>query len=174
MATIYRIRPAPDAPRIALLDAAKGMPEDWVTRRSQPEDVVSASVDRAPRPREFCRLAPGMLVIPADAFEANGCMTSMYYALWWETDRIDLEIAGRYFACIVPRLVLSDAHRSAAPCAFDGLYASIFKLEGRSATELFCVSGVVGGGDEFRHIYEVEHFEGLVFEPICSSGSEAV
>jgi hypothetical protein len=126
--------------------------------------IIEAQVDRPAHSRQFCALVPGTLVVPANAFEDASGVTSMYYALWWKTQRIDLHADGAYYACIIPDLTLEPDPRSGAPCHIDAVYASVFRIAGRPPTEIYCTSGVVTGGDEFPHIYKIEGFHGLEFE----------
>ena len=175
MIRVFRIKASEGSPRLALTDHSEGHPADWVRGLRIPDfcvreraayRVLAARVDRPARHREFCALEPGTLSVPVDALDDESGPTSMYYALWWQQYRIDLEADGMYYACIVPKLTLEPDPRSGAPCPIDGVYASVFRIAGRPPEEIYCTSGVVTGGDEFPGIYHEEGFSGLDFETV--------
>ena len=104
---VFRISTSKTAPRLTRVDAS-GRPEDWVRGVNLPEvntgkyKIVDEVIDRPPLKREFCALVPGTLVLSTDNFEDESGATSMWYALRWETQRIDLRAAGAYYAAVVP------------------------------------------------------------------------
>lgn len=141
-------------------------PHQWVTEGIfPPSDEAVASVDAVPVGRQFCQLTPGALVVPEDALDGPKGPNCVYFGLWYATHRINLRVNDAWFACFVPQMVLPPDTRSGAPCSIGGCYASVFRVEGRRPTEIFCSSDV-GGGDEFRALYDHDGFAGLEFELI--------
>jgi hypothetical protein len=167
MPSVFRVITAAGAPRLTV--AVPPAPHEWVADgRFPPGDAAPASVDRPVAGRQFCHLTPGALVVPEDALDGPN---AMYYGLWYGTRRVDLDVGGggASFACFVPQVVLFADARTGPPCPVDGCYAWVFRLHGRSPTEIFCSSDV-GGGDEFRRLYELDAFRGLEFGLVWQGG----
>lgn len=173
MIKVFKLTTGKTCPRLTVIDPSASWPSDWVHGIGIPGSgeitigkvrVVTAQIDRPPHRREFCALGSGVLAVKEDDLDGDSGPNSMYFALWKETQRVDLDVKGIPFACFIPNLTLEPDPRSGAPCRIDGVYASVFRIAGRPPTEIYCTSGVVVGGDEFPHVYDSEGFSGLDFE----------
>jgi hypothetical protein len=171
MVTVYRILFAPDALTLRV-------PEDFPFgaqfahfdgARKEPLSPKAAfrleAIDKLDQTRVFCRLTPGVLLIPEAALEECG---TLYYALCAGTEQIAMQ-AGRFaFRGINPLEVLPP-DPSGAPCRIDRYYSAVFRMQGQPASDLFCVEGIAVPGDEFKYGYDTFGFSGLLFEPVWNS-----
>lgn len=126
------------------------------------ERPLRASLDDHPaRSRQFCALAPGVLVVPELAWvDAD----EMYYCCSLGSELLAIETPHGYFVGVNPLEILPRAKEGDAPCLVDQFYAPVFRILGREPTDLFCVEGL--GADDFKRIYDESGFRGLVFEEI--------
>jgi hypothetical protein len=171
MLSVFRIHADLASPRVrlpsehvdALLrvidQAARGQKLD------APFETLVAEVDRPPRHREFCYLAPGTLTIRDADLEDDSGLTAMYYALWWNSVRIDLRTSIGNLACFVPSTTVTPEPAFDSPFAITALPSAVFRIRGQPSQQLFCVSGTARSGDEFERAY-AEGFAGLRLEAV--------
>ena len=113
---------------------------------------------------QFCKLAPGCLVMPEDVLDE---CADMFYALSLGSELLSLGCPdGRGFKLVNPTTSFPQARVSSAPFDFHRFFAPVFRLLHYPATDLFCISGSSLSGDDFKKIYDENGFTGLGFEEI--------
>ena len=171
MIRIYKIVTAPDAPRLRLADpslyGAPFMRFDGEEKgRYSPRKAFPVVAEPCDQVRQFYNFAPGVLAGPVAGL--SDCHDMLYATDG--TERLSLLASDRPFTAVNPTELLSAPPRGTAPCSVDRFYAPVFRIRGRDPVELFCVSGFDVPLDEFKHVYDLHGFAGLVFEEVWRDG----
>jgi hypothetical protein len=173
MKSVWQLETEASAPRLEIVSSAIDVAElcmfdgqeKWRIWPKDPPPEVRASRELESA-YVFYSFAPGVLAVRSDVFTA---CEDFHWVTRDGCERLPLKAGTMWFEVIHPVVFLPGPGRDAdsPPCAVDGYYAALFRIEGRPADELFCVSGVTGVPlNEFKPVYEEYGFTGLRFTEI--------
>jgi len=98
------------------------------------------------------------------------CM-DVYYVLAFAEEHIWMTDGDREFTAVNPLEYLPPPARGTAPCVVDRHYMPLFRIAAMQPTELFTATGFLVPENEFKPVYEMNGFKGLIFEPVWSGES---
>lgn len=169
MIQIFRITTSPNAPRLSLRSPTQYDDRFMIFDGSgkaaySPRATFDVVEEPCLNVRQFYLFAPGVLVCD---WEAMSQCDHMYYAAEG-TERLAMRGMHKSFSAINSLDALPKPASGTSPCIVDQFNASIFRIEGAPATDVYCVSGFEIPMDEFKNVYDAYGFSGLIFEEVWS------
>jgi len=170
MKGIYRITACRDAASLSIDDN-----EPYARRFEEftgeslielsPNDSFRGQVSDVRAWNAFYRIAPGGMAISEEAW--LHCMDMYYVITENDVELLSVQTNVGDMRIVNPREYLPVSSDPSIPC--DLKYANtLFRIEGRPRTDIYCLEGLAVPDNEFKYYYEKFGFSGLEFELIWS------
>jgi hypothetical protein len=171
MPRIYKVTTDPACPKLFLTDEPRNkglLPFDGSLKSnlSPRESFLVHQTAAVSDPKQFWALAPGIIVYPEEMIGDETASDSPYYCWAYHVELLSLAGETDYFRGM--NTEQSFPHPRTG-FRFDLNFSyPLFRIEGESKTDLFCLEGQVVGHDELISTYKRCGLKGLCFEEVWS------